>query len=47
MSDFDFNNIEDLSFEENKKVLVLQTCSFDTKYQNYRQKYRVVVAIEQ
>ena len=37
----------DLSLEENKKVLVLQTCSFDTKYQNYRQKYRVVVAIEQ
>lgn len=37
----------DLSLEENKKVLVLQTCSFDTKYQNYHQKYRVVVAIEQ
>lgn len=37
----------DLSLEENKKVLVLQTCSFDAKYKNYRQKYRVVVAIEQ
>ena len=37
----------DLSLEENKKVLVLQTCSFDSKYKNYRQKYRVVVAIEQ
>lgn len=36
-----------LSLEENKKVLVLQTCSFDAKYKNYRQKYRVVVAIEQ
>ena len=36
-----------ITLEENKKVLVLQTCSFDTKYQNYRQKYRVVVAIEQ
>lgn len=37
----------DLLLEENKKVLVLQTCSFDAKYKNYRQKYRVVVAIEQ
>ncbi len=36
-----------ITLEENKKVLVLQTCSFDTKYQNYHQKYRVVVAIEQ
>lgn len=36
-----------ITLEDDKKVLVLQTCSFDSKYKNNRQKYRVVVAIEQ
>lgn len=36
-----------ITLEDDKKVLVLQTCSFDSKYKNNRQKYRIVLAIEQ
>lgn len=39
-------HVSDITLQENKKVIILQTCSFEKKYQNYKQKYRLVMGIE-
>ena len=31
--------------EDNKKIIILQTCSFDNEYKNYSQKYHLVIGI--
>lgn len=31
--------------EDNKKIIILQTCSFDNEYKNYSQKYHLVMGI--
>ena len=35
-----------VEISDNKKVIILQTCSFDSKYQSYEKKYRLVIGIE-
>lgn len=36
----------DVTLVDGKKVIVLQTCSQDKKYKNYKRKYRLVFGIE-
>lgn len=35
-----------IEITNDKKVIILQTCSFEPKYQNYEKKFRLVIGIE-
>ena len=37
----------DINLNKDDKILILQTCSFLKKYQNYQEKYLIIVAKEE